>query len=91
MSQHEPLSHASGYFHTVQDTLDTQRCLVQYLRGSIDSLLTHSLTRLIEQKTKRSDEDDGGKHNNPQADLDGEFATDICEYLIHSCLSSIVH
>ena len=78
MTHHEPLGHVRGHFHAIQDALHTQRGLVEYLRRMTDGLLPHCFTRLIEQETECSDEDDGSKHNDPETHSDGEFATDIC-------------
>ena len=78
MTHYEPFSHVCGHFHAIQDSLHTQRSLVEYLCRMTDGLLTHCLTRLIEQETECSDEDDGSKHNDPETHSDREFATDIC-------------
>ena len=71
MSLNKPFGHVRGHLHTVQDALDAQRRLVEYLRGVADSLLAYCLTRLIEQESEGDGEDDGGKQHHPQAYPDG--------------------
>jgi hypothetical protein len=68
MTLHKPFGHASGYLDTVQNILNAQRRLIQYLRSTADSLLSNCFTRLVEQKSEGGNEDDSGKHDDPQTD-----------------------
>ena len=63
----EPGGHVGCHLHSVQDALDAQRGLVEYLGSVIDSLLANGITRLDEQETECNHEDDGSKQNHPQA------------------------
>ena len=91
MALHQPSGHIRSHLHTVQDTLHAQRGLVQNLCGTINSLLSNGLASLIEQESQGDIEDDGSKEYYPQADSDGEFATDICDDSFHNCQLSIVN
>ena len=70
MSKHEPFGHIRGHLNTVEDTLDTQGGLVEYLRSTADGLATHSIAGLIEEPSQGDVEYDGGEEDHPQTHLD---------------------
>ena len=72
MTCRQPRDISCGYLHLIKNTVHAQFRIVQDLTGSVDSLITHGLTRFVKQITQSPHEDKSGKKHNPQTESDGQ-------------------
>ena len=68
MALNQPFVQVGGYFHTVHDTLDLKRSVVEDTSGFADSLLTHGITRFVEEESEGDGKYDGCKKHHPNTD-----------------------
>ena len=72
-----------GNLYLVEDTIYALHCIIKYLASMVDGLIANGAARLLKHIVQRTDEDNGGKEHDPQAEPDGKQLADIINGVFH--------